>query len=402
MTRQNDRARWLFFLGLAALYAGIFLLLRTTTLFDTGGHNDRLFSADDLYYVTKFFSVEMDTSPRIIKHPLLIVFGCLFTRAEALLLSAVSLRRHYQLIVLMQMGAALLSIGFLDRILERRYRLEMWRALLVCTVYALAFSTLFYTFVPESYILSALMLTASYWYAGEGKTVPTVLFGALAAGVTITNAALWALIVFFSGGTLRRRLLVLASAGGLFCLSIALLPIRTVFFTTLISGALGSAQSYSDHFGLAEAVVRTFFALFCSPFFLLNMAETSPFGDFPGDALSFLPSASVPIVLAGVLWLALLAFSVIKNRRCLFLRAPLSVLAANILLHGVIQYGLKEGFLYCLHHLPAQLLIAALVLRPEERPAVRRIATAAFAAMLAAELLLNLSGYRVLIAFLMR
>ena len=142
--------------------------------------------------------------------------------------------------------------------------------------------------------------------------------------------------------------------------------------------------------------------LFCSPFFLLNMAETSPFGDFPGDALSFLPSASVPIVLAGVLWLALLAFSVVKNRRCLFLRAPLSVLAANILLHGVIQYGLKEGFLYCLHHLPAQLLIAALVLRPEERPAVRRIATAAFAAMLAAELLLNLSGYRVLIAFLMR
>ena len=48
------------------------------------------------------------------------------------------------------------------------------------------------------------------------------------------------------------------------------------------------------------------------------------------------------------------------------------------------------------------LLIAALVLRPEERPAVRRIATAAIAAMLAAELLLNLSGYRVLIAFLMR
>ena len=109
MTQRNDRARWLFFLGLAALYAGVFFFLRTTTLFDTGGHNDRLFSADDLYYVTKFFSTEMDTSPRIIKHPLLIVFGCLFTRAETLLLGAVSLRRHYQLIVLIQMGAALLS-----------------------------------------------------------------------------------------------------------------------------------------------------------------------------------------------------------------------------------------------------------------------------------------------------
>ena len=402
MTQRNDRARWLFFLGLAALYAGIFFFLRTTTLFDTGGHNDRLFSADDLYYVTKFFSTEMDTSPRIIKHPLLIVFGCLFTRAETLLLGAVSLRRHYQLIVLMQMGAALLSTCFLGRILERRYRLETWRALLVCAVYALAFSTLFYTFAAESYILSALVLTASYWYAGEGKTVPTVLLGVLAAGVTITNAALWAIIVFFSGGTLRRRVLVLASAGGLFCLSVALLPVRTVFFTTLISGALGSAQSYSDHFGLAEAAVRTFFMLFCAPFFLLDMAEASPFGDFPGDALSFLPSAGVPVVMAGLLWLALLVFSAVKNRRCPLLWAPLGVMTANILLHGAIQYGLKEGFLYCLHHLPAQLLIAALALRPEGKPAVRRTATAALAVLLAAELLLNVPGYRVLIAFLMR
>ena len=155
MTRRNDRARWLFFLGLAALYAGIFLLLRTTTLFDTGGHNDRLFSADDLYYVTKFFSVEMDTSPRIIKHPLLIVFGCLFTRAEALLLGAVSLRRHYQLIVLMQMGAALLSIGFLDRILERRYRLEMWRAAGVHSVCACVFHAFLHLCIGELYPLRA-------------------------------------------------------------------------------------------------------------------------------------------------------------------------------------------------------------------------------------------------------
>ena len=402
MMRRNESVRWLFFLSLAALYAVIFAFLRTTTLFDTSGHNDRLFSADDLYYVTNFFSVEMDNSPRIIKHPLLIAFGCLFTRVEALFFGAISLRRHYQLIVLMQIGASLLSVGFLDRILERRYRLETWRALLVCAVYALAFSTLFFTFVAESYIISVLMLTASYWYAGERKTIPTVILGALSAGVTITNAILWALIVLFSGGALRRRLLVLLSAGALFCLCIALLPVRSVFFTTLISGALGSAQSYSDHFGFSETVTRTFFIIFCSPYFLLDMTEASPFGDYQGDALSFLPAADPAIALAGALWLILLAFSAVKNRRCPLLWAPLSVLTANILLHGVIQYGLKEGFLYCLHHLTAHLLIAALMLRPEEKPAVRRVTTAAFFALLAAELLLNLPGYRVLIAFLMR
>lgn len=188
MERRN-RARYLFFHDLSALYAGFFLFLRTMTLFDTGGRKGRLFSADDLYYVTRFFSAEMNTSPRIVKHPLLIVFGYLFTRAEALLLGAVGLRRHYQLIMLMQLGAALLSSGFLDRILERRYQFDTWHALLVCAVYALSLSVLFYTFTAESYILPALVLTASYWYAGERRTAPTVMLGVLAAGVTIPNAA---------------------------------------------------------------------------------------------------------------------------------------------------------------------------------------------------------------------
>ena len=223
MMWRNESVRWLFFLSLAALYAVIFAFLRTTTLFDTSGHNDRLFSADDLYYVTNFFSVEMDTSPRIIKHPLLIAFGCLFTRVEALFFGAISLRRHYQLIVLMQIGASLLSVGFLDRILERRYRLETWRALLVCAVYALAFSTLFFTFVAESYIISVLMLTASYWYAGERKTIPTVILGALSAGVTITHRAVFRRSTApppagssFGGGTVLPVYCAVACALGVF------------------------------------------------------------------------------------------------------------------------------------------------------------------------------------------
>ena len=43
--------------------------------------------------------------------------------------------------------------------------------------------------------------------------------------------------------------------------------------------------------------------------------------------------------------------------------APLAVLALNLVLHGLIQYGLKEAFLYSLHHYPAQLLIAGLLFR---------------------------------------
>ena len=52
-----------------------------------------------------------------------------------------------------------------------------------------------------------------------------------------------------------------------------------------------------------------------------------------------------------------------KSRRDRLLCAPLAVLALNLVLHGLIQYGLKEAFLYSLHHYPAQLLIAGLLFR---------------------------------------
>ncbi len=169
---QDTKARSVFFVGLAIVYVSIFAFLCTTTLFDTAGHNDRLFSADDHYYATEFFSADIDDSLRIIKHPLLIVFGCLFTKMELLLLGDISLRHHYQLIILMQMAASLLSAGYLERILELHYKLKIKHAMLVCAVYSLSLSTLFYTFVAESYILSALILIMSYWYltgGGGGK-----------------------------------------------------------------------------------------------------------------------------------------------------------------------------------------------------------------------------------------
>lgn len=400
MIRRDGRSRAALLLCVALLYLALFAFLRTTTLYDVeGGHNDRLFSADDLYYVTEFFSAEPDDSPRIIKHPLLIVFGCLFTRAERLLLGVVSVRRHYQLIVLTQMLASVASVGYLDAILEKRHGLTPARARLLCAVYALAFSTLFYTFVAESYCYSALLLLMTFYYAADDRPVLTAALGVLAAGVTITNAALWAVIVLLSGETLRRRVTVLLAAGTAFCLLVALLPIGTVFFSTLLPGAMGSAQSYSDHFPPLEAAVRVFYMLICAPFFLTDLLAASPFGDFLGDALSLLPSAAWYITLLGLAWLALLLYAAVTHRRDRLAWAPLGVLAANLLLHGLIQYGLKEGFLYCLHHLGAQILLASLVLREGK---AARVGVWLCAAMLVGEVLANRQGYEILLAFLAR
>lgn len=398
------RRRLLFFAGLAALYGLIFLLVCRTPFYNVASaHNDRLFSADDVYYVTHFFSAVMDDSARIIKHPLLIPFGCLFTRLEGLVFGAVSLKRHYELIVCFQICLSLLSTVYLERILRQQYGLSQRRALLLCAVYALAFSTLFYTFVAESYIISALLLMMTFYHARRSNGAVTVLLGALTAGVTITNAVLWAVIVCLAGrGSWKRRLTVLVLGGACFCAVTALLPVGPFFFERIIQGGLSSARSFSDHFGLLETLSRAFFIFFGSTFFFLHTAAQSPFGDFPGDALSFLPSAQPMVVLAALAWMLLLVWAAVSRRKDPLLRAPLGVLGCNLLLHGALQYGLKEGFLYSLHHLPAQMLIVALALRPEPSDTAARRTEWALWCCLICEAALNIPGYLELARFVTR
>ena len=402
---MKRRVPWriLFFGGLAAVYVLLFLLVRRTGFYDlAGAHNDRVFSADDVYFVTGFFSQTMDASARIIKHPLLILFGCVFTRLEGLVLGPISTEHHYMLIVMMQIGLGWLCAVVLDRILEEQYGLDMGRALLVCAVFGLSFSTLFYILVGESYIYSALILFLTFYFARRQNLIVTAALGVLAAGVTITNGALWAAIVVFSGGTLLRRGLTLALGGGGFCAAVALTPMRTFFFSRLIPGALGSASSFSDHFSLAEGAHRVFYAFFGSTSFYLDTMDQSAFGEFPGDALTFIPSASPLITAAGAVWLGLLVWAIWRYRRSPLLWAPLAVLGCNLLLHGVIQYGLKEAFLYSLHHLPAQMCIAALPLSREAGAWERRAVTWGLGVYALGLVVLNLPGYQALAQYLTR
>lgn len=398
-TKESFRRRLIFFIALMLLYGTIFLLLTRTGLFSPT-HNDRLFSADDHYYSTEFFSAELDDSPRIIKHPLLIVFGCAFTRLERLVFGEVSLRRHYELIIMMQMCASVLAAFFLDLILEGLYKLKCSRALTMCGVFALSFSVLFFTFVAESYILSALLLTASFYFARRHLWIVTAVLGVLTAGVTLTNGVLWALIVLLSGDKLWKRAVVIVSAAAVFCALAAALPIRDIFYSTLLSGSKSSLGNYSDRFAFGEAAARTFFAFFGSTFFWLKTESVSPFGQYGGDALSFVPAASVPVVIAGAIWLAALVFAAWRFRRDSRIWAPLAVVAANILLHGAAQYGLKEAFLYSLHHLPAQVLAVSLLLSPEAGEKASRAAAWCATGFFVLVIALNVPGYIELFRFI--
>lgn len=394
-------------LSACALYLALFALLCQTPLYSLeGAHNDRLFSADDLYYVTSIFSVEMDTSARVVKHPLLIVFGWLFTLLESAVLGDVSVRLHYMLIVLLQIAAAMTTLACLYKILDEFYGLPQRRIALLCAVYALAFSSMFYTFVTESYSFSGCILMLTYYCARKKRSAAVTVLGVLAAGVTITNAFLWAAIVLATNTqSLKKRLLLLALGGGCFCVVAALTPAGRIFFRDTLSVCFGSAENYSDHFSPLTALRYALFIFFGSPFFIVDTRDASPFGDYVGDALSFLPSAP-PLILAAMgVWCALLLVAALRGRRSSLLPAPLLVLALNFFLHGALQYGLKEGFLYSLHHLSAQVLIVALLFLPKGKTnAANRSpglwADAAVGVFLISEIALNISGYLNLFHFI--
>ncbi len=201
---------------------------------------------------------------------------------------------------------------------------------------------------------------------------------------------------------MRSRMLELFAAGAAFCGCVALLPVRSVFFTSLFSGALGSVHNYACSFPFPEVIVWVFYMFFCVPFLCIDMEYLTPFGCYPGDAISFIPSSSLLPLIVGLIWLSLLIYAAVKCRRCVFSKPLYGVIAFNLVLHGAIQYGLKEGFLYCLHHMPAQVLLAALLLRPKEGKTANRVATVVFTLLLASEIFCNYPGYMEMIAFLMR
>lgn len=106
----------------------------------------------------------------------------------------------------------------------------------------------------------------------------------------------------------------------------------------------------------------------------------------------------------------LLLLAVMANRRNKLIYGPAAVLSANLAIHVFRQYGLKEGFLYSLHHQFAQLLIFAGLFmfinnRANEKKAgnmTESAITLFITAFIMAEILFDLMGFAELNAFLMR
>ncbi len=350
------------------VYGTFFSVLQNQGLYriNEATHNDRFFSMDDAYYIQHFYSTELDDTGRIVKHPLLVAFGHYFTLAERVLLGGKTLEHHYMLVILFQILVQVLALAYLYKTLTVHYKLKEWHAVLLTVIYGLSCASLLFTLIAESYIFSGALLILTQWFILKKKPVPVVIMGILLGGVTITNIFIWGLLVLFYEDKFYKRVIIGASGVLGLLLAIYLLPVRDVFYSQVLNVFQSSPANYRDKFPLIECARYGLYALFGSTWFFIDTVNASPFGQFPGSAVSFIPSAPWYLTLLIVAWVVLLVAAGIFSRKNRLLLSPLMVILFNLGLHVVIQYGLKEGSLYSLHHAFAQILLVACLLRPKE------------------------------------
>jgi len=338
-------------------------------------NNDRFFSMDDSYYVNHFYSLILDNTGRIVKHPLLSAFAHYATQLQHITLGEISISSHYLLIVLGQIIICLIGLVFLFRILKEHYHLPTNITNLLVTLYAFSSATMIYTFIAESYIFSGTILIISYWCVLNDKSKSLIVLGILAGGVTITNFTIWAIIIMFLNRTFLNKIkLILISGLGLLGV-ICLLPIRQVFYSEFFKVFIGSPQNYSNHFSLFKALKMGFYSIFGSTYFYIDTVKQSPFGQYKGNAISFIPSSNLLISIIMCVWILGIIIACIRGiqSKDKLLIAPMLVLIFNIALHVGVQYGLNEAFLYSLHHSFAQILIVAYLMKYTSAPALKKV-----------------------------
>jgi len=347
------------------LYCGIFTFLCSTPMYDINAHtnNDRFFSNDDSYYINSIYSTTLENTDRIIKHPLFMVYGHVFTLAERLIFGEISLKSHYKLVVFTQIIVSTVAVFFLYKALN--LVISELNAFILCLIYALSNCTIIYTFVAESYIYSSLAIIMTFYFARQNKMFPLIILGIIVTGITTTNCFIWALIVLLSHTTIRKKITTCIISGIGFVVTVAISPVSYIFLNRIFIAGAKSLSNYSDSFGILESIKRTFFGFFQTTLFFGDVEYQSPFGHYQNNAISFVPSAKTIAVIFSILWVVLLIYAIIKHAKDGL--PEIAVIAFCLILHGLVQYGLKEVFLYSLHHLSAQILLVGYLFKNKNK-----------------------------------
>lgn len=319
---------------------------------------DNVLSYDDIHYVRNIYQEGNDNRNiyTVVKHPFIYAIGEGIAIVENMLFPNMGHTDHYFHIVVIQIMINLLGCFYLYKILREHLKLENKWCFLLLILYELATVTLLGTLIVDSFLVSGTLLIMSYYYLAKQKLLPTILLGVVLTGVTITNCIIFALMAFFLLKDKKDIFKVGVSCAVVFVFIVFLLPYKEELITNFFSTVGKNTESFAKSQEGITWIKMIFYNLLASPLFFINQSHIIKNGL---DFVTFdLASGKVILITTIVIFLFLI-YLVIKNRKDRYMLAAVAVFIYNIILHGIVKFGLYEGTIYGLHFLFSEILMLA-------------------------------------------
>ena len=354
---------------------------------------DNILSYDDLCYARQIYSTDVNyehqnVMPINVRHPLMKVWGMIFSNTEDVFYKNLNETDHYFHIVIFQIIINLLGVYYLYKILREHFKLKNIWCFLLMTIYELATVTILGTLVVETFLLSSTLLIMSYYYLAKQKKIISIVLGILLTGVTITNAIAFALMAIF---LLKDKKDIFKI--GIGCIigcsfMVLLLPYGEQTVTKLFEIVNNNIERFAKEQTGITYIKMIFYNLLVSPIFFIKQIHIQIKGL---DFVTFDLASGKIIAITTVIFFIFIIYNIVKNIKDRKLLAALAVFIYNMILHAIVKFGLYEGTIYGLHFLFAEILMFAFGFKIENKK-VRNIFIVFATLMLLVQLRYNIKG----------
>jgi Family of unknown function (DUF6080) len=337
---------------------------------------DAFFSFDNGYYLLYFFSdTDMPLAQSIFRHPFLYWFMSSMTRTFFLI--GTERIVLWEFIVFIQCALASVSV-VLIYLTCLKISNRVIPSIVLAVFYGFSSTMLIIAWTPESFVYAsftfALLVYISYAYI-EGKKAPKIGFSLqnivlafVITGITLTNSFIWFVASWMS---YRNRKEKLIWTGSITCAVIA------VFFWTMdfseqslmemlkVSSNLTGDSGFHSEFIVSNGKALFHHLLGSTVLFgetIIKPLRTNEIFNYP--SFNLLPEHNWIETSSLIVLYIVVGYSIIRNfKKHAFVRFLTIALVFNLFLHGVLEFGLLEAFIYGAHFVFILSLLLAYLFR---------------------------------------
>jgi hypothetical protein len=340
--------------------------------------SDRFYSYDDLYYAKRIYAnmpsdFYKNIQNTIVKHPLLTFSGLTYGNLKTHYANNIIFVNHYHLIICLQIALTVVSIVYLFIILKDIIKIKKGFAFILSLVYLFANATIISSLLVESFAISAALLIMSYYYISNKNYLIAGIFGSIIMGVTITNAAIWGIMVLFLIGfkdykNIIKTLVIclLSTAVILTLMNLSNSTFMNYLFKDFFKVIFDNAGSFKANYTILGSIKSAFYYLITSGLFYINTTDMSQIGMYQGEAISFIPKANILLTLLSGILFILITVPPIKvwlKEKDKHILTCLIIIVFNFVLHFGLKFGLYEAFLYTPHFLFTFILLLGILFK---------------------------------------